>query len=449
MALTIKYLLLQKSELTYEVAIRGELPLDNVEGLRRQVTKLTVMYPADEILDSVYDYPTDVKGCNNTLDKIKNNIESLINGFNESLYKRTIALSNHLFYRIQRIEKPGELHDSTLLTKIQKSFENYKAVLIGFSKEGTTDSTDPKPTTSPSEPELIDKLNMSGLNINVTCDRGATNDFTKLKYDGKSCVRAFVQKVEEFRTSKGVTDSKMLLSAIDIFSGDALHWYRSVRNQCDDWSTLILRLKDDFDIPDYDYRMLSEIRDRTQGDDESITVYLSIMEGMFSRLSRCMSDEDKLDIILHNIRPCYSVIIAASPHIKTIEDLRTVCKNYERIKVRSDNYREPPSFNSEMIAPEFCYQSQNRKVNNRCFYNNNSNANQSRSFKTDIQIKTPEYKTAAVAAPYCFRCRDSTHSMKDCPAERTIICFGCGEKGIRKPDCPKCKKATINNSSKN
>ncbi|VVC86869.1 unnamed protein product [Leptidea sinapis] len=53
----------------------------------------------------------------------------------------------------------------------------------------------------------------------------------------------------------------MLLSAIDVFTGDALHWFRSVKDNITDWPTLINRLKNDFDIPDFDYPVSTFIND--------------------------------------------------------------------------------------------------------------------------------------------------------------------------------------------
>lgn len=439
MSRPIKYLLLQKSELSYEVAIRGEIPSDNVEGLRRQVNKLTQLYASDDILDTVYDFPTDIEGCSTTLDKIKSNLDSLIVNYSESLYNRTKSLINHLHYRIQRIEKPVDSENKISLEKVIRSFENYNAVLKGFSLPSTSESKISSPPTV-GEENNTEKSNVSGLNISVTCDR-SSSEINKIKFDGKSCVRAFIQKIEEYRTSKGHSESKMLLSAIDIFTGDALHWFRSVKNELNDWQTLISRLKEDFDVPDFDYRMLAEIRDRTQGTGEGIVVYLSIMDGMFSRLSRSLTNEDKLDIILHNIHPSYSTIIAASPNIKSVDDLRTVCKNYECIKVRSENYKEPPNISSKLLAPEFCYQSQRRKDNGRNYYGNSSNPTNA------VKIEDQPNSVHAIARPYCARCRVNTHSLRECTAERTIICFGCGEEGVRRPDCPKCNKVKTGSKS--
>lgn len=438
MALTIKYLLLQKAELSYEVAIRGETPSENVEGLRRQITKLIQLYPADDILDSVLSLDRDISGCNDTLEKIKVNLESLRTNYSEPLCSRITSWLNHLHYRIQRMQKPEKPDEVNAVAKIQKIYDIYNNSIESLSK-----SKEPKASTSGKGEDSHDKTDYPGINISVDCKHDVITDLSKFSYNGNTCVRSFIQRIEEFRISKSVPESKMMKSAGGIFTDGALHWYRKYKNIVTSWSTLLILLRESFDIPDYDYRMASEIRDRTQGEHETITVYLAVMDGMFSRLGQPMSEEAKLEVLLHNIRPCYIDTIASNPNISTIEELLTVCKNYERIKAFSTNYREPPTRSSNMLAPEFCYTAQRRR-DEKPFNNYYGNGNTARD---NSRYRTSEISAAPVSAPYCARCRVNTHSMRDCTAERTIICFGCGEKGIRKPDCPKCRNKTKDQSS--
>lgn len=103
MSYPIKFLLLQKSELIYEVIIRGESPADNVSELRRQVTKLTQKYPSEEILESCLDFADDHTGIIEVLAKIKCNIETLKTDPQKSLIDRTANLFNHLHHRLQRV----------------------------------------------------------------------------------------------------------------------------------------------------------------------------------------------------------------------------------------------------------------------------------------------------------------------------------------------------------
>lgn len=482
MAYPIKFLLLQKSELVYEVAIRGEAPSDNVEGLRRQVTKLTQLYPSEDICESVFEFSEDLKGSNDTLDKIRQNLESLktATSSTDSLVNRTRSLFHHLYYRLSRIVRPDRPEIAVLLEKVQDSFQR------NFTRFSTYDSI-PNPPVPDNAANATASASAdfeaecpAGTKVSVSCDRGVTAELAKLKYDGKSCVRAFIQRLDEFRTAKGLSEQKMLLSAIDLFTGDALHWYRATRTRITDWKSLLVYLKDDFDVADYDYRMSAEIRNRSQGDNESVSIYFAIMEGMFSRLNQPMGEADKLEILLHNIRPCYSTIIAAS-NVTSVDDLKVACKNYERIKVRSDNFKEPPSVGSGILAPEFCYSrrketprnfganSSNNNNFDRSRYNNNNNNsdrfrynnnnfdrskfNNNHVDRSKPQGSQPQstatpnvsHRTAPVAQVYCYRCKLSTHTMRDCPAERTIFCFRCGKKDVRRPDCPNCSTPATKN----
>lgn len=429
----IKFLLLQKSELMYEVTIRGEVPSNTVVELRRQVTRLTQKYPSEEILDSCLEFSDDLEGVKESMDKVKANIELLRSNYQDTLAMRVRTVLNHIYYRFKRILTPEAPELITSLESLMQSFDKAYSEFLELEQKAIPRASSSKALVTP-----------ENIAISVTCDRGISTDVSKLKFDGKSCVRAFIQRVEEVRIAKGVPEEKMLCAVTEIFTGDALHWYRSVKDNVLSWDELILQLKQDFDVDDYDYRMVSEIRNRTQGESENITIYLSIMEGMFFRLSRRFSEEDKLEILLHNIRPCYSSVLATCPYVKSIHQLKTLCRNYERIKARSDNFREPPAITSDTLAPEFSYQvakppnkTNNFKSNNnnsRYNYNSYSNSKQSSFSKPDNDVKVQ----AITSDQYCYRCKSDSHSMRGCKADRVIICFKCGMKDVRTPECPKC-----------
>ncbi|CAF4889917.1 unnamed protein product [Pieris macdunnoughi] len=177
-------------------------------------------------------------------------------------------------------------------------------------------------------------------NSEVGCDKTSLSEFLKTKYDGKSCVRAFIIRLEELKLARNIPDERMLRLAPEIFTGEALHGLRSVRDRIGSWHELLSLLRTDFDTFDFDYKMMNQIRSRSQGEEESITIYLAIIHGMFSRLfTTARSEADKLEIILLNIRPCYAGVLATNPNNASISELREVCRNYERINARySDSF---------------------------------------------------------------------------------------------------------------
>lgn len=457
MSRQIKYLQLTKHELTYEVRIRAEEPKDRVEELRQQIAKLSLKFPAEDILDSCYDLPEDISGIKHTLTKTAINLASLKEDPQQkSLLERTCTYLNHVYHRLNRVV-PAETADQVALVKetqefYQEQWSKFQAILVVFRRTeqvpqvdaavGTKDSAiAPCVDAQPSSCDLIH-------NIKVSCERGIASDISKYKYDGKSCVRSFIARIEEFRVAKDISEDKMLRLALEIFTGDALHWYRSVRDTIQSWTSLLALLRDDFDIANYDYRMKSEIRERSQGPSESITVYLGIMHGMFDRLNNKMSEEEKLEILFHNIRPCYSNFLATSPNITSIEHLRNLCKNYEKFKARSENFKEPPSLTSNTLAPEYAYQTKKDTVKNS-FKTSHSPAGQNANNSTNYQ-RPPFYRANVSAIKednYCYRCRVNTHTMRECTADRVIKCFRCGLKDFRTPDCPKCNPKTNKSTS--
>lgn len=444
MSRQIKYLQLTKPELTYEVRIRAEEPKDRVEELRQQIAKLSLKFPAEDILDSCYEIVEDIIGINHTLAKTSINLASLKEDPQKSLLERTHTYLNHVYHRLNRLSPTETPEQLTQLKEAQEFYkEQWSTLQEIFTSIGRNDPA-PRvdvlydiPKASTDEPKIDTQLASCDLahNIKVTCDR-LTSDISKIKYDGKSCVRSFITRVEEFRVAKDISESKILKLATEIFTGDALHWYRSIKDTIVSWSDLLELLKDDFDVVDFDYRMLNEIRNRSQGSSESITIYLAIIHGMFNKLSRKLSEQEQLEIILHNIRPSYSSVLVTCPNITSIASLRSLCKNFERIKAQTDDFKEPPPVSSNTLAPEYAYQMRkdtSKTVSKLPQTQSNSNYTYQRP-----TYNRPYNVSAIRDDVFCYRCRVNTHTMRQCTAERTIKCFRCGLKDYRTPDCPKC-----------
>lgn len=105
------------------------------------------------------------------------------------------------------------------LTDFQTLFDKYNSVK-------DTIIADKLITTSGNNAEVQSAV--PPLNINVSCDRGLSSDLTKIKFDRKSCVRSFIQLITEFSKVRNISSDKLLPFSTEIFTGDALHWYRGV-----------------------------------------------------------------------------------------------------------------------------------------------------------------------------------------------------------------------------
>lgn len=436
----VKFLSLQKPELAYEVAVRGETPADTVEALWKQIVKLTLAFPSEDILESPFDALKDIDGINESLQKLETYLISLQNKYDANLLARAQNLFNHIVLRTNRVDSFENIETLTLLNLVRNRTQ---AASVQLNEINSPES----------QPDTNANLPLGLTQISVTCDRGLTSDFSKLKFNGKGCPRAFITKVNEFIEARNIPSNKILAFGTEIFCDDALHWFRSIKTEISTWQELSDRIREDFSVSDYDYRFISEIRSRTQGEKENITVYLSIMKGMFSQLTKTLSEEDQLEIILHNVRPCYASVLSSCSNIKTIDQLQTICKNFENIQARLCSFHEPPRVTSNTLAPEFAYAHFSNSQSSapyKTFNNNKYDYPRNTQPVKELKIEEETKPVLAVNTLFCVRCRTEGHSLRSCNAERFLICFGCGLKGVSRPNCPECrKKSNALNMQKN
>lgn len=453
MAYPIKFLSLQKAELEYEVAVRGgTTENESVQDLRKQIVKLVATLPSEDILESHLEPNEDLTQIKETQNKIKLNLDSLKTKFDKNVCLRTETIIHHVYFRMLRVNQVG------MSTAVKAIYSECAALFkrhyddLKHLKKLNPESSTPISITDP----------LSDV-ISVTCEKKIISEvINKLKYSGKTCVRSFIQRAEELAQSRKIPKEQLLTFAFEIFTDDALHWYRCIKDKVESWDDLVEHLKQDFSQSDYDYRLLSEIRMRTQGEHENISIYLSIMHGLFSRLSKNLPEEDKLDILLHNIRPSYASTLAASPNISTIEELKKMCRSYENIQSRMAQFHEPPKVNSETLAKEFAYNkpststpfNKHNNYNTYAKYDYNKNRNYKTNQNNYTNNNTEQHKNIhvnAVSSPdnttlrkiYCPRCRNDSHSLTQCNQPHFLICFKCGKKGVRYPDCSVCNSVPI------
>lgn len=456
MSYPIKYLSLQKGELEYEVAVRGGTIGESVQELRKQIVKLAATLPPEDVLESHLEPKVDLEQVKVTLAKSKSNLDNLKINFDKNVYSRTETILNHVYFRIVRVNRTIDV--TALYNECSEDFRLQTQELKNLKAQYTQAAF-----TSNSEP-LADL-------ITVSCEKKIVSDVIgKLKYSGKTCVRSFIQKAEELMVSRNISKDNLLNYAYEIFTDDALHWYRCIKDRVETWDDVVTLLKEDFSQSNYDYQLHSEIRMRTQGEQETISIYLSIMHGMFSRLSRPLSEEDKLEILLHNIRPCYASTLAASPNIASIDALKSLCRSYENIQSRMAQFHEPPKITSDTLAREFAYNgpststsyknhnySYNRYDYNKKQYKTNQYYNYNQQNTNNTQKTTEQTKHININAMsnsvnqnsrklYCPRCRNDTHSLGQCQQPHFPICFKCGKKGVRFPDCPECQTKSKSNT---
>lgn len=70
--------------------------------------------------------------------------------------------------------------------------------------------------------------------------------FTGENKPGDLSLSAFLERVEVTRIARSVSNQDLFNSGIDLFSGKALVWYRTVRKQVRHWPALVALLREEF-----------------------------------------------------------------------------------------------------------------------------------------------------------------------------------------------------------
>ncbi|KAK4884771.1 hypothetical protein RN001_001042 [Aquatica leii] len=262
---------LNQSELIYEFRIRGVEPTGNVEQLRKllrsslKVEKRgkTIVFPPNP-----YTFEEDVKGIRETLAQLGDLVENFDDSIHGGTYKKIETKFSHVEGRIKRLIEDANRTETVdeftrrisslknLLTSASKKFED-SLLLVDKDDENANLALESWSEIKPIPPNKWN-LKFSGDKLSIS-------------------VSAFLERVEELRIARNVSYDMLYNSAVDLFEGKALVWFRAYKSLVSDWDELTKLLRDEFQPHDYNEKLLSEIKNRTQGPDESIGVYVAVV----------------------------------------------------------------------------------------------------------------------------------------------------------------------------
>ena len=420
--LTIGYL--SKEELTYEVTVRDVDVPGAVMELRSRLSKLLLAEKTNPNIISEYPlYPytddEDVKA----IDQGMTELGAVLDDFSGKESRKVESKLWHLMGRVKRMDVTSASRGD-LLKGLIALRERYDLAVSAL--------------TLPSELSVLERSIDESLNsdqVSVTGNsplevaQSGVGPLCKVvpvhkwdvKFSGEPgvSVSSFLERVDELSVARGVSKAQVFVSALDLFEGPALSWYRSIRRTVKTWGELEARLRGDFQPDDYDEQLLEELRRRSQGREESVTIYFACMMGLFSRLTTAVSEDIQIKILRRNILPVYQSQLTLQD-VVSVGQLKELCKRLEEAERQTRNFL-PPTCNSHTLEPDLAY------VN-------------------DTRLAGAPARTSSDRSPRgCYNCGKTGHLMKDCRLPRTRRCYGCGLLGVTRSTCSRC--ATSNRAS--
>lgn len=262
-----------------------------------------------------------------------------------------------------------------------------------------------------------------------------------VRFDGKSSLVNFLERIEELRVSRGATKEQLLRASAELFSGDALTWYRSfIKDKVRSWDELVVKLKSAFLPYHYERDIWDELKKRTQGDPEPVIVYIAAMENYFNRLATKPSERERVQVIRERLLPYLQMHLAsqwANRPILTIDDLVESCRNFEETYLHAQNIPPPPTNYRTMLEPTLAFHS-SRFTHRVASLGSGQSPVMGNSEAVVNAVRAPGEPLPQVREVVCWNCRRTGHVNRECDQPRQRYCYRCGQANVTIATCPKC-----------
>jgi hypothetical protein len=238
-----------------------------------------------------------------------------------------------------------------------------------------------------------------------------------------------------------------------------LKWFRQVTVSYNirSWTDIAQRLMIDFQGQDCDDELLDSIKNRKQLPNESIVIYVAVMEDMFQRLNVWPTEREKIKILRKNVLP-YFIHHISLLTFSTVEEFKSKCKlleagklqaeaansastsnnrqthstmnmnnerttnnrnNQPRREIYSDRRpQQQASFGARMQPTQATYMRQNQVPVNSyrqpAPYNNNMTSNRQ-------NVTTNQSNNQRDRVTQCWICSQNGHISRECPNRGNVI----------------------------
>lgn len=477
---------LLKDELIYELRVRHIPAGGLVKELRVAYRKaLKEVRDDSEVLIYPYSFTED---CD-ALEKGKETLKKLLIAFETSPVKETgWTIETKLSHYINRVNNSRPVTEEEELTKEQYT-SDFSMIMLEYQVLSSKSDEYNLPSVSESQPVNLNS-NITSLNSNSSPSVEPRTVPVKptpvvkwnLKFSGDArsmSLSAFLERVDELVIARSVNLQQLFDEAIDLFTGRALIWFRANRAKASSWPALVALLNKEFRPIDYDERLIDEIKRRTQGVGETVSIYVSIMLTMFARLLEPLDDHKKLRIILRNLTPEYQSQLGLTI-INTFDELLTYGRTIEERRFAIDNY-VPPSRRKCDLETDLAYLSitpgvpkshtpdvatVSTPINN---YGREQNFNDDSDYRgrdcgsisrgrgsvgrgrgsidrgrgrggiNRGSFGQVSSRTAAINS--CWNCNSSGHFSSNCPEPQNhLFCYRCGAPNVTTRTCHKCNQ---------
>lgn len=426
----MKTIYLTSEELGYELKIRGiSAPRKDLPTRRRILNRLLERENPAEILNydnPDYNYVDERTEILSGLESLRGLVNEFEGPESDSAFRRIESRLAHVSNRSKRIKIPVEddnlqeisdFKDDCIATCIELEALLYEKVqqIIEVGLDASVVGQPSSSRVSFGMPHSSQQHASSSLNVS-----SVTVPIYKwgVQFDGSpQNALPFLERISELAIARKATKDDLFNSAIELFSGDGLVWYRHIRNNVFDWDALVEKLRLTFLPTNHDEKVWDEIKSRKQNKGESTSIFISFMESLFKKLSRKPCDVTKLRLIRQNILPHYITQLALVD-VTDLSHLEALCKKLDEAHEAKIKVTGKISRTSQLCSVESSPSVLNKD-------RPNFSKPVSRNVNNSSNLK-------------CWNCHALGHAFQNCKASRNKFCYKCGKQNVIVRNCPRC-----------
>ncbi|KAM8712458.1 hypothetical protein ACLKA7_012902 [Drosophila subpalustris] len=256
-----------------------------------------------------------------------------------------------------------------------------------------------------------------------------------VKFDGSvkgPTVQEFLYRVRALTADSLQNDFSLLCKNLHvILVGKVREWYWRFRkeNPVVEWDAFCEVFKSQYHDNKDDDSILEDIRARKQKNGELFDTFYEDIMILVSRLSIPMDEYRLMQQLKRNLVPeVKQALLYETVH--SVAHLRQLVQLRENLMGEEEAKR---SVNRSTVAKPF-----KRIVS---AVDTSSVASDHESASSELEVNAVQHNGKKFT---CWNCDQEGHSWDMCLYDRNVFCYGCGAKGIYKPQCEVCSKRAEN-----
>ncbi|VEN61770.1 unnamed protein product, partial [Callosobruchus maculatus] len=183
-------------------------------------------------------FDDECSGYSSSLESITTCIVDFEGSVSDSMYRVIKSRLAHVYDRVKRLKLPVDNVDEAVTFKNESL-----ATTLKLESDLSDKASSSHGEASSNVEQIAPIINVPVPVVTYISKSAPLSEWpVKFKGDGRD-VFTFLERVTELALSRKVSEQDLFDSAVELFSGDAVVWYRSIRSSVTDWQSLVARLK--------------------------------------------------------------------------------------------------------------------------------------------------------------------------------------------------------------